>query len=28
VIAYCHGRYYSLGRQVGKFGFSVAKKKR
>ena len=27
IIAYCHGRYYSLGRQVGKFGFSVMKKK-
>ena len=28
VIAYCHGRYYALGKQVGKFGFSVMKKKK
>ena len=28
LLAYAHGFYYSLGRQIGKFGFSVEKKKR
>ena len=27
LIAYAHGFYYTLGRQLGKFGFSVEKKK-
>lgn len=27
VAAYCHGHYYALGRKLGKFGFSVEKKK-
>ncbi len=27
LMAYSHGRYYSLGKQIGKFGFSVKKKK-
>ncbi len=27
-ICYSHGKYYTLGREVGKFGFSVRKKKR
>ncbi len=27
LVAYAHGDYYSLGRCLGKFGFSVAKKK-
>lgn len=27
LAAYAHGDYYSLGRRLGKFGFSVAKKK-
>ncbi len=27
LIAYSHGGYYSLGRKLGKFGFSVQKKK-
>ena len=26
-ICYSHGRYYALGKEVGKFGYSVAKKK-
>lgn len=26
-VAYAHGDYYELGRRLGKFGFSVAKKK-
>lgn len=26
-IAYCHGHYYALGDLIGKFGFSVQKKK-
>lgn len=26
-LCYVHGRYYSLGRKLGKFGFSVKKKK-
>ncbi len=26
-IAYSHGKYYSLGKRLGKFGFSVEKKK-
>lgn len=25
-IAYCHGKYYTLGENLGKFGFSVQKK--
>ncbi len=28
LVAYAHGEYYKLGRKLGKFGFSVAKKKR
>lgn len=28
LAAYCHGEYYALGRRLGKFGFSVEKKKR
>ena len=28
LLAYLHGDYYTLGRQVGKFGFSAAKKKK
>lgn len=27
-ISYLHGHYYSLGEEVGKFGFSVQKKKK
>ena len=27
LIAYANGGYYSLGRKLGKFGFSVQKKK-
>lgn len=27
-IAYSHGNYYALGKQLGKFGFSVQKKKK
>lgn len=27
LMAYCHGGYYSLGQKLGKFGFSVQKKK-
>lgn len=27
LVAYAHGDYYELGRRLGKFGFSVAKKK-
>ena len=27
LIAYANGGYYSLGKKVGKFGFSVKKKK-
>jgi flavin reductase (DIM6/NTAB) family NADH-FMN oxidoreductase RutF len=27
LIAYSHGEYYALGRKLGKFGFSAAKKK-
>ena len=27
LIAYAHGFYYTLGRKLGKFGFSVEKKK-
>ena len=26
-IAYCHGKYYSLGKQLGYFGYSIRKKK-
>lgn len=26
LMAYSHGRYYQLGKQIGKFGFSVKKK--
>lgn len=26
-IAYCHGKYYALGEYIGKFGYSVEKKK-
>ena len=28
LIAYNHGEYYALGKKIGKFGFSVQKKKR
>ena len=28
LIAYSNGGYYSLGKKIGKFGFSVAKKKK
>ncbi|MBQ8431646.1 MAG: flavin reductase family protein [Clostridia bacterium] len=28
LIAYAHGSYYELGRQIGSFGYSVAKKKK
>lgn len=28
LAAYCHGEYYSLGKRLGKFGFSVEKKKK
>ena len=27
LLAYSHGQYYSLGERLGKFGFSVQKKK-
>jgi len=28
LVAYAHGDYYELGRRLGHFGFSVAKKKK
>ena len=28
IIAYCHGQYYRLGERLGKFGWSVEKKKK
>ena len=28
LLAYAHGEYYTLGKRVGKFGFSAAKKKK
>ena len=28
LIAYSHGNYYQLGNQIGKFGWSVQKKKK
>ena len=28
LISYCHGEYYSLGKKLGKFGFSSSKKER
>ena len=28
LIAYSHGEYYKLGKKIGKFGFSAAKKKK
>ena len=28
LIAYANGGYYSLGRKIGKFGYSVEKKKK
>ncbi len=28
LVAYAHGDYYSLGKKLGKFGYSVAKKKK
>ena len=28
LISYCNGGYYSLGKKIGKFGFSVAKNKK
>jgi flavin reductase (DIM6/NTAB) family NADH-FMN oxidoreductase RutF len=27
LIAYAHGQYYGLGQHIGKFGYSVKKKK-
>ena len=27
LIAYSHGQYYKLGERIGKFGYSVQKKK-
>jgi flavin reductase (DIM6/NTAB) family NADH-FMN oxidoreductase RutF len=27
-LCYCHGHYYQLGKHIGKFGFSVEKKKK
>jgi len=27
LLAFSHGQYYTLGEQIGKFGYSVAKKK-
>ena len=27
LLAYSHGEYYTLGKKVGKFGYSVRKKK-
>jgi flavin reductase (DIM6/NTAB) family NADH-FMN oxidoreductase RutF len=27
-LCYCHGHYYGLGKHIGKFGFSVEKKKK
>ena len=27
LIAYANGKYFSMGKQVGKFGYSVQKKK-
>ena len=28
LIAYCHGEYFALGKKLGKFGYSVQKKKK
>ena len=28
LIAYCNGNYYSMGKKIGKFGFSVQKKQK
>ncbi len=28
LLAYCHGEYFTLGKKIGKFGFSVQKKKK
>jgi len=28
LIAYCHGEYYTLGKKIGKFGYSSSKKER
>ncbi|MBO4739286.1 MAG: flavin reductase family protein [Bacteroidales bacterium] len=28
LISYCHGKYYTMGKPIGKFGWSVEKKKR
>jgi hypothetical protein len=28
LLAYSHGHYYELGKKIGKFGWSVEKKKR
>lgn len=28
LMAYCHGEYFTLGKKIGKFGFSVQKKKK
>jgi hypothetical protein len=27
LVAYSHGQYYTLGENIGKFGYSVQKKK-
>ena len=27
LVAYANGKYFSLGKQIGKFGYSVQKKK-
>ena len=28
LISYCHGEYYTLGKKLGKFGYSSSKKER
>jgi hypothetical protein len=28
LLAYVHGQYFGLGKKIGKFGYSVEKKKR
>jgi flavin reductase (DIM6/NTAB) family NADH-FMN oxidoreductase RutF len=28
LLTYSHGEYYALGKRIGKFGFSAAKKKK
>jgi hypothetical protein len=27
-LCYCHGHYYKMGKHIGKFGFSVEKKRK